>query len=451
MPRITVGIVGAGLCGLVLAIALEKYAPDVDFQIYESATELAIVGAGIAFQPRSWYIIQELGLEADMLKFTGDGSKDRVTLMYRKSDQKEGFILKEAEPTELQRTFHRGDVQRLLLEHIREKERIHLGKRFVGYTQPSDPSRPIELRFHDGTKASCDVLIASDGIKSNVREAMFTQLADAAQAAGNAEEAKVLRSYIPAVFSGASVYRGLIKREPIPEGQPRPFNMSHFMTYCGKNRHLVAYPVSQGRNLNVGAIVAFPGSEGKPYEGVWVEQVPKEEVAQHYQGWEPEVEDIIKNMTVFNKWAINMVKELPTFVDGRVALLGDAAHAMTPHQGAGAGQGFEDVILLARLLGQPAVKPDNITIALKIYDQLRRPFAQMIARRSLQNGDLHNLTAPTLNAVTPEMSATGSGFTREQLDMVGETLERLKDWRRGTTIEEDCQTALRLLSEQIPA
>lgn len=67
---------GAGLCGLVLALALEKYAPDVDFQIYESAAELTIVGAGIAFQPRSWYIIKELGLEAAMLKFTGDGSKD---------------------------------------------------------------------------------------------------------------------------------------------------------------------------------------------------------------------------------------------------------------------------------------------------------------------------------------------------------------------------------------
>ncbi len=69
---------GGGLCGLVLALALEKYAPDVDYQIYEAAAELTTAGAGIGFQPRTLSVLRELGLEQAVLKIAGNGEKDRT-------------------------------------------------------------------------------------------------------------------------------------------------------------------------------------------------------------------------------------------------------------------------------------------------------------------------------------------------------------------------------------
>lgn len=130
---------------------------------------------------------------------------------------------------EIQWTFHRGELQKLFLDHIRHPERIHLGKRLVSYTQSKGPNGQVTLRFQDGSTATCDVMLGADGVKSPSRAAMYTQLADAAKQAGKAEETTSLRSHINAVFSGFSAYRGLLEREPIPDGQAKPLNMSAIM------------------------------------------------------------------------------------------------------------------------------------------------------------------------------------------------------------------------------
>ncbi|KAH9853973.1 FAD/NAD-P-binding domain-containing protein [Lenzites betulinus] len=442
MSKLTVAIVGAGLCGLVFALALEKYAPDVDYQIYEAAAELTTAGAGIGLQPRTLFVLRELGLEEALLKISGTIDSQRVTLVYRKSDQRDAFTFNHSSLDEPQMTFHRAELQKLFLDHLRRPERIHLGKRFTSYTQHQGPNGQTEVHFKDGSTVQCDVLVGADGIKSGVRGAMYTKLADAATEAGHDEEAQKLRSCIRAVSAGQFVYRGLIEREPIAEGKPRPLNMSHLMIYGGKNHHLIAYPISQGRILNVAAVVHRPELVGTIYEGPWTAEAPREEVVQSFVGWDPEVEDIMQNMKSWSKWAVNMVNNLPTFVDGWVALLGDAAHSMTPHQGAGAGQGFEDCLMLGMLLGQPNVKKDNIPAVLKIYDHYRRPVAQMVAALSLQSGHLHSFMDPELSEVTPEMSAAGKGITKEYLDRISVVIEDLKAWRRGTTVMPDCQAAL---------
>ena len=66
---------GAGLSGLALAISLQKFAPDVDFEIYEGATELAEIGAGIGIAPRTWAMVQALGIEDALLNIAGDGDR----------------------------------------------------------------------------------------------------------------------------------------------------------------------------------------------------------------------------------------------------------------------------------------------------------------------------------------------------------------------------------------
>ena len=108
-------------------------------------------------------------------------------------------------------------------------------------------------------------------------------------------------------------------------------------------QHLVTYPISQGRIINVGIGITLPGTEGTIYEGSWTSPATKDDVVQGFTGWEPEVQEIIKvSADPYSpdpplheliciqyvdgglKWAINVVTKLPTFVDGRVALVGDA-------------------------------------------------------------------------------------------------------------------------------
>ncbi|KAI0676717.1 FAD/NAD-P-binding domain-containing protein [Trametes maxima] len=449
MPKFTVAIAGAGLGGLVFAVALQKHAPDVDFHLYEAASELTTAGAGIGIQPRTWFVLKELGLEQALLKFAGNGDTPNLAILERKSDELVGFTFNEIAATESTFTFHRGDLQKVLIDHAGGPERIHLNKQVDSYTQPADPSEKITVHFHDGSTTTCDLLVGADGIKSHVREAMYTQLANAAKVAGRDDEADFLRSCIRAVFSGSFAYRALLEREPAKMTEPYPSTMSHLVLYCGKNRHIVAYPVMQGCALNLVAIVLKLELEGANYEGPWNVDVPKEEVQKIFSGWEREVDDIMQGVRTWNRWAVNVVKKLPTFVDGRVALLADAAHAMTAYQGAGAGQGFEDALLLARLLGQPDVSRDRLSIALKIYDQIRRPVAQDVAARSWETGKTHCFYIPPLDDVTPEMSASGKGITREHLKEIARRAEKLQEWREGTTVAGDLQVALRRLGEEL--
>jgi salicylate hydroxylase len=85
------------------------------------------------------------------------------------------------------------------------------------------------------------------------------------------------------------------------------------------------------------------------------------------------------------KWAIHTVKPLWSFVSNRVALIGDAAHAMAPHQGAGAGQSIEDAYVLPTLLGHSRTTLNTIPRALTIYDTVRQPFANKVAEQSRLN------------------------------------------------------------------
>ena len=113
------------------------------------------------------------------------------------------------------RLFHRSQLQQVLVNHLRNRSSIlHFSKRLVSYTDPtvsSSPSstEPITLNFKDGTSATCDVLVGSDGIRSAVRRGMFTDLADAVELDSHLERAAELRRMVDPVWSGIVAHRGL--------------------------------------------------------------------------------------------------------------------------------------------------------------------------------------------------------------------------------------------------
>ncbi|RDX52959.1 FAD/NAD(P)-binding domain-containing protein [Lentinus brumalis] len=434
------------MVGLAFAIALRKFAPDVAFTIYDGATELSEVGAGITVQRRAWQILCAIGLEEELLKLIGSREQKSVAYIYRKSDQPEGVHLKTIQTSEPGYTFHRGELQKVMIQHLTSSHAVHTRKRLISYTTLKGS---VELHFQDGSTAQCDILVGADGVRSAVRGAMYTKLANAAVGAGDEEGAKALKEHISPVFSGTVIYRTLIRKDTLPEeaAQNPAFNKTEAMIYAGKNRHLVTYPISQGRVLNLAMVFTAQGKEGSVYDGAWTSSVSKEELIGRYSGWEPEVVEIMKHVSDnLLKWVINVATKLPTYADGLVVLMGDAAHAMSPHQGAGAGEGFEDAYVLAHFLAHPSVTMDTAAIALQAYDAVRRPASQKVAALSHMSGrNLHlNLSAECAD-VTEQESASGEGLSSDQLKEVGDAIQQLTKWMFATTVAEDRQVAMRKL------
>ena len=120
-------------------------------------------------------------------------------------------------------TFHRSQLLNALVNHLRTPDEVlHLRKRLASYEEPVSPSDPVVMRFTDGTSATCDLLIGSDGIRSAVRRSMYTSFADEA----DGESAEELRSMIEPVWSGSVAYRGLAKGDKLPEDIRQYVSMS---------------------------------------------------------------------------------------------------------------------------------------------------------------------------------------------------------------------------------
>lgn len=136
---------------------------------------------------------------------------------------------------------------------------------------------------------------------------------------------------------------------------------------------------------------------GQPssFHGEFVADVPAAEVTKHFEGWEPDVLLLLQSSEVANRWAIHVVNDLPTYVGDRVCLVGDAAHAMTPHLGLGGNQGIHDAYVLAELLADPQMTPSNLSAILSEYDSIRRPVSQEMARASFAAGRGYQLSGAT--------------------------------------------------------
>jgi len=131
-----------------------------------------------------------------------------------------------------------------------------------------------------------------------------------------------------------------------------------------------------------------------------------------------------------SRWALYDIEELPHYVHGRAALLGDAAHAMLPHQGAGAGQGLEDAWFLRELLADPQLEKGNLDQVLQVYERWRLPRACRTQRTSWEAGELYEYRDPQV----------GDDAAR-----LGQTLARRFDWLWQHDLLDDVRAARQAL------
>ncbi|KAF9482106.1 FAD/NAD-P-binding domain-containing protein [Pholiota conissans] len=444
--KLRIAICGGGIGGLCLAVSLSRYA-HLDINVYESAGQFREIGAGVMIWARTWHILEKMGLASEFSKIAHapPTGAQGVGFDYRRSDQPcEGFRFKLVEmpygvcfsihnrhavltSDSLCQCirFHRAEFLDVFVNHL-PPGIAHFGKRLTSYSRNSNGL--ISLIFNDSSSAICDVLIGADGIKSTIRAQMYREAAD------TAHDQSLMR-YIEPVWTGTMAYRGLVRVQDIPrnkDGSPHR-TIGVPMMYCGKGRHVVSYSISQGDIVNIVTFVSQPEKHGQHYDGEWVTNCDKQELLDCYANWEPEVGSLLKCIDKPTRWAIHHVNPLPFYHKDGVVLMGDAAHAMSPHQGAGAGQAIEDGFVLGHLLANITSKM-QLFRSLDAYEAIRLPTANSVVNGSYESGMMYDL-----------ISKYGDDYAT-----LGPAIQRQWKWINEISLETELEFASRLARSPSP-
>ncbi|EAU87128.2 salicylate 1-monooxygenase [Coprinopsis cinerea okayama7 len=442
-------VCGGGISGLIFGIAMGKN-PNVSVEIYEAAPEFLPIGAGIGIWIRVWEIMEKLGLaEALKSKTASATTPDPIdALIFRKSDQPEGLEFGTLVTNGPFITFHRHDFQQTLINHLPPSCKMHHSKRLSTYT--TLPNGKIRASFEDGTQVTCDLLIGADGIKSTVRDNMLRQKAARYAEAGDFEAAyRCLKANQP-VWAGTMAYRGLIPMEKVQKDLAKgnlTLEECHIQ-HMGKNANLIVYPIANGTMVNFAAFYHQPDKVGTVFEGPWVANVSNDELKAAYAGWEPSVQSWLKFVENPSRWAIHTIEKLDSYVADGVVLVGDAAHAMVPHQGSGAGQGIEDGYFLATLLSNPSITARDIPKVLAVYDAVRRPFSLEVCRRSHLNGSYYTMNNPDFKYRLAE-ALPGTPEQEKILKELAGAIKSNWEWAWTTSFNDNMEAGLVMLKKMM--
>ncbi|KAI0792521.1 hypothetical protein C8Q75DRAFT_804892 [Abortiporus biennis] len=437
--RLRVAIVGGGIGGLTMALAISRCAPDIDVDIYESASSFGEIGAGIGMWPRVWETMQFLGLEEDLKRIIGTPHASGI--QYRKSDQSEGIAFG-SNMIHLQ-TIHRAEFLEILVDRIPSSYGTHFSKRLTSYVDGD--VGPVTMFFKDGSSATCDLLIGADGIKSQVRETMYISMAEIAKKNRDPpENVDRFRDHTKCVWTGQLIYRYLIPSEDLERVYPGHPCLKAPAQFHGKNKFIIGYPISRGKFINVAAIIFKPEYAGSTFHGSWSTYVPHRELIDQFVDWEPQARCMINLMKRPSRWAVNCVPSLPAYHFRRVALLGDSAHAMTPHQGSGAGQAAEDALVMSSLLGRPEITRQTLHLALQVYDEIRRPVSQRVQQTSDEAGLLYSF-----NNVDYQYNPDNHVTSMDSLKRIHGRILDLFKWTWTTSAFEDRDRAMKILTDRL--
>lgn len=347
MPQRAATIVGGGIGGLAAAIALHRRGWRVE--VLERAPEFAEIGAGISLWPNALRALEALGL-ADAVRALGaveaaGGVRDR-----------RGRWLSRTDNAELARRFghpltvlHRADLLRALTQAL-PADSLRPGSEVSAVHD--DGHRPVV--DHGGGQSRPDLVIGADGLRSVVRRALWPDAADPR-------------------YAGYTAWRMVTE----PLAQPP----SEGAATWGRGERF-GYTALPGGRMYCFATASLPAGAASASEYA--------ELLRRFGSWPDPVPALLAAVPAdaVLRHDLYDLPPLPSFVHGRVALLGDAAHAMTPNLGQGACQALEDAVTLAHCLDST---PD-VTAALRSYDLLRRPRTQAITRRSARLGVLGQLS-----------------------------------------------------------
>jgi salicylate hydroxylase len=330
-------IIGAGVGGLTLALLLRQRG--ITAEVLEQSAELHEVGAAVGLAANATRVLQRLGLGEGLAQISAEPTR----LIHR--DGRDGHPVAASEDSQWYRdTFgapffgtHRIAFQRLLADAL-GPEHLHLGCRAEVLTEIG---QGVRVRCASGATFEASVVVGADGVHSLTREWVT----------GGDDP----------VYSGTSGFRGLVPAERLSR-LPDPGALQFWM---GPGAHLLHYPIDGGNVINFLAVVDEPPQWTVPG---WMEQAVPGAHLEAFAGWHPAVTEMIGAVPQSPRWGLFTRRPLTRWNRGPVVLLGDAAHAMLPHQGQGANQTIEDAVVLAAELDGAS----DVLAALGRYARRRR-------------------------------------------------------------------------------
>lgn len=441
LPPLRVALIGGGIGGLSALLGLLHHTSRsvVVPHLYEAASKFSEIGAGVGFGPNA---VQAMGvvdpglqeayyrIAAKSPTITVNG-KERVvwhhflTGMKGQSERNQlNELIEIPGATPLSdnpmHNVHRATFLEEMLKLLKSKDSGSMVSFNKRCTNIEVLEKGVKLSFADGTTAEADCVIGCDGVKSRVRPILMRLVGD--------DEKK-----IEPTFTGKYAYRGLI---PIDEAVDAIGDWAKVNTIiCGYGGHLVAFPIDKGKTFN---IVAFTSPKNGKWEhgDTWVVPATVEDAQKDFSHFSDGVLKLLGRLRKPDIWGLfDHPPCSKYYYQSKIALLGDCAHASTPHNGAGAGMAIEDAAALGSLFGT-LTTPDarQLEKVFEVYDDLRRLRSQRLVTASREAGQLYDF----------ELSSVG-----DDAEKLAQNTSKRYDWIWFFDVEKDCEEGKQRLKAQL--
>nr|WP_321456493.1 FAD-dependent monooxygenase [uncultured Cohaesibacter sp.] len=386
--RLPIIVAGAGPGGLSAALAIaSKGFPVLLLERNRIPTEL---GAGIQISPNATTILKEWGVWPYISRLAV--TPDKICI----NSGVTGARLSEVSTSDISKRFgspymviHRADLQQALYHRASQSDLIEmLDEREVREITETEECVEVRCKLANGEHVfyRADALIAADGVWSRIRTDYF--------------------GHSPAAYSGKSAWRATLPMQMVPKS----LDSQNVGLWLSPKAHLVHYPIVSGHMMNIVAIVDEDWSEegwNSPGDAAWL--------SKRFSRWPREIRDLLAEREDWLKWALCGQDPSQPWVKGKVALLGDAAHAMLPFMAQGAVMSIEDAAILARALDEVE---GPIETRLAAYEQARKQRVCRVVNRAKQNGRIYHMSGPLAMARNLTMQMLPASQFVKQFDWI---------------------------------